>query len=121
MTALLADLDAPATEADPAPALVLDVHICDERRSYPVGFATEQQALDFIARKTAEAEAWRAETGAAPWAGGHAYSEIESSPIPEGWDRLYALLYPTCEHGLLEANCYGPDHWCRPDEIAQGW
>lgn len=115
MTTLLADI-APA-----APAFTLEVHICDERRSYLVGFATEQQALDFIARKNAEAEAWRVEAGAAPWAGGHAYSEIEPCPIPEGWDRLYAVLYPTCEHGLSAALCYGPEHYARPDEIAQGW
>lgn len=120
MTVLL-DSAAPTAEADATPALTLDVHICDERRSYLVSFATEQQALDFIARQAADAEAQRTETGAAPWAGGHAYSEIESSPIPEGWDRLYDLLYPKCEHGLSAALCYGPEHYCRPDEIAQGW
>jgi len=27
----------------------------------------------------------------------------------------------TCGHGLSADSCMGPDHWCRPDEIAQGW
>jgi hypothetical protein len=26
-----------------------------------------------------------------------------------------------CGHGLSADSCMGPDHWCRPDEIAQGW
>lgn len=109
---MTATLTAPAVTGAQAEApFRLEVHICDERRSYEVEFVTEDQVLDFIARKTQDAEAWRAETGAAFWQGGHAYHELEGDPIPEGWDRLYALLYPTCEHGLSADLCAGYGHY----------
>ncbi|SDP97800.1 hypothetical protein [Lentzea jiangxiensis] len=34
---------------------------------------------------------------------------------------LYPLEYALCPHNMSLANCYGPDHWCRPEEIAMGW
>jgi hypothetical protein len=87
------------------------VHVCDQRRNYTVEFTSEDQVMAFIERQREQTEAWRDETGAAPWAGGHAYYELEGCPIPEGWDRLYRFLHPTCEHGLSADLCAGPYHY----------
>lgn len=75
--------------------IVLDVHICDQRRSYVATFANEQQALDFIASRSST----------------HAFHEIATPADIRAWERLYALLYPTCEHGLSADLCGGPMHW----------
>lgn len=86
--------------------IALEIHICDQRRSYTARFATEAQALEFIQRKSST----------------HAFHPIESEPID--WDANAALfeeLYPTCEHGLSLSNCNGPQHyWFDDEEQARG-
>jgi hypothetical protein len=89
----------------------LDVHICDQRRGYVVGFFTEDQVMEFLARRNEQDESWREETGASWWSGGHAYCEVEGFPIPENWGRVWDFLYPLCEHGLSADLCAGPGHY----------
>lgn len=103
-------VDARAKDAGQVP-FKLEVGVCDQRRSYIVGFADEGQVMEFIARRKEQDEAWRESTGAAPWSGGHAYHELEEYPIPDGWDRLYDFLNPTCDHGLSAYNCAGYGHY----------
>lgn len=89
-------------EADPFttdPAILLEAHICDQRRSYLVGFASEAQALIWASAHMKT----------------HAIHELEERPIPSRYDALLDWLYPTCEHGLSADNCYGFDHY------AQDW
>lgn len=85
--------------------VTLEVHICDQRRSIKVGFATEDQAIGYVARKSSTC----------------AFYEVESSPIPRDWKRLEDLMYPTCDHGLSADLCYGPAHYATDEEIAKGW
>jgi hypothetical protein len=73
----------------------LEVHICEQRRSYYAEFTTEDQALEFIARKSRT----------------HAFYETENSEIKAEHKRLIELLYPTCIHGLSEWLCTGPMHF----------
>lgn len=80
--------------------IALEIHICDQRRSYIARFATERQALDF-------AQA-RHDT--------HVVREIETEPIPESATSLLDMLYPTCEHSLSLSNCYGPQHYYYDEE-----
>lgn len=82
------------TEAAP---IRLEAHICDQRRNYLVEFATEDQALKFIEEKKST----------------HAFHTFTNFPIDEKYTRLLDVMHPTCEHGLSEANCLGPDHYSR--------
>lgn len=61
-------------------------------------FESESAAISYVNRKQSTCE----------------IRECEDSPIPEGWDRLYDLIYPTCVHGLSAEWCYGPGHY-EPD------
>jgi hypothetical protein len=88
----------------------LEIHICDQRRSYLARFSTEDQALAF-------AQA-RSDT--------HAIHELEDQAVPLHWTRLLEWLYPTCEHGLSQSNCYGPQHYYFDEEeqargMRNGW
>jgi hypothetical protein len=83
----------------------LEAHICDQRRSYLVTFATEAQALDFIARRSST----------------HAIFELEDAPIDQAHVKLNDVLHPTCEHGLSASLCYGPSHYASDEEIARGY
>ncbi len=83
----------------------LEVHICDQRRSYVAAFANEASAVDFIARKGLTC----------------AFHEVASSPIPDDWNALYEILNPTCDHGLSAHLCYGPAHYASDAEIAMGY
>lgn len=90
--------------------IALEVSICDQRRGYIARFATEEQALAFIERKSTT----------------HAFHELESEIIPDRFTRLIQHLYPTCPHGLSEANCYGPQHYYYDEEeqargMRNGW
>lgn len=81
----------------------LEVHICDQRRSYLATFygsRAEDQAIAFIERKSAT----------------HAFHEVEAEPIFPTFGRLLERLYPTCEHGLSLSNCYGPQHYYFDEE-----
>lgn len=88
------------------------LHICSERRAYRVTFSTEAQAIAFLeARKST-----------------HAPEEIMGlhgealGSVPASWTDLLEWLYPTCEHGMSESSCYGPDHFMSADqEMAMGW
>ena len=81
--------------------IALEIHICDQRRSYVARFATEDQALAFVERKAST----------------HAPHEIESEPLDFATaPRLLAWLYPECEHGLSPSNCYGPQHYYYDEE-----
>lgn len=84
----------------------LEIHICDQRRSYLATFATQEQAVEFIARKSSN----------------HAFRELDGQPVPADWKALLEALHPTCEHGMSESSCYGPDHFMSAaQEQAMGW
>lgn len=96
-----------------APAIALEIAICDQRRSYRVTFTgpnAEDMALAFCeARKST-----------------HAPREIEDKLIDERYGRLIDWLYPRCPHGLSESNCYGPQHYYFDEEeqamgMRNGW
>jgi hypothetical protein len=84
---------------------ILGVHICDQRRSYLVEFAREQDAIEFIRRRESYC----------------AIYEPEECDIPRDFGRLLEVLYPTCPHGLSEDICYGPNHYATDAEIAMGY
>lgn len=87
--------------------IALEIHICDQRRSYVARFATEDQAIAFVEVRGST----------------HAVFEIEAEPFDgDAYSRLYDLLYPECEHGVRGA-CYGPQHYYMTDEERQyaGW
>lgn len=92
-------------------SVTLEIHICDQRRSYLATWEgaedeVEQRILDFLAERGIN----------------HAWHELEDRIIDFGTvdaprlSRLYALLYPTCEHGLDLSNCYGPQHYYYDEE-----
>jgi hypothetical protein len=76
-------------------AVTLEIHICDQHRSYLATFSTEEQALTYCKARTSN----------------HAFFTVEASPLANGWENLEAWLYPTCEHGLSESLCAGPGHY----------
>lgn len=84
--------------------IVLEVHICDQRRSYKATFANDDQAADFmqVRRSTHAIREWDDGT-------------VEFAAAP----RTYALLWPTCEHGMSEWLCSGPNHFGEPGD--PGW
>jgi hypothetical protein len=101
----------------------LDVHVCDQRRSYRVTFPAtpkgERMALDFMAaRRSTHAisevvlfdERWVC----APHGGDEFYRQDEPAadqPYLIDGDRfpaLYAALHPTCHHGLRADLCMDP-------------
>jgi hypothetical protein len=83
--------------------IALEIHICDQRRSYVARFSTEDQDLAFAQAREHT----------------HATYELEKEPVPQHWTRLLEYLYPTCLHGLSESNCYGPQHYYYDEE--DGW
>ena len=90
----------------------LQIHICDQRRSYKATFSTEAQALAFLAPRSTT----------------HAWEEIrhlhgqDAGSVPATWTKLLDFLYPTCEHGLSLDLCAGPDHYMSAaQEQAMGW
>jgi hypothetical protein len=93
MDRLYGDPTDPAAVSDNA--VTLEIHICDQRRSYLATFSTEAQALAFCKPKSAT----------------HAFFTVPGSPLANGWENLEAWLYPTCVHGLSDALCAGPDHY----------
>lgn len=94
------------------PTATLHVHLCAERRGYNVTFSTEDQALAFLTPKSKTHTWW--EIGAEDHTG--------TGSVPASWTRLQEFLYPTCEHGLSESNCYGPNHYMTAaQEQAMGW
>lgn len=115
----------------------LDVHVCDQRRSYLVTFEgarAEDMALAFMAtRRSTHAigediiteRVWVS----CPYGGDGGHYEYQALPMDDQphlidagrYPRLYAALYPTCEHGMSESGCYGPSHYVRDDELAMGW
>lgn len=87
-----------------APAIVLDIHICAQRRGYRATFEgpdAETMAIDFLeARKST-----------------HAFYDVESEPIDVNrYPLLAAYMDPECEHGLSLSNCYGPQHYYFDEE-----
>ena len=78
--------------------ITLHLHICNERRGYNViweGPNAEADALKYITD--------RGRT--------HAVWERESDPVGLEYGKLLDYLYPTCEHGLSEWLCEGPNHY----------
>jgi hypothetical protein len=81
--------------------ITLEVHICDQRRSYIARFSTEAQALDFVKSRNTT----------------HAFHEVEAEPLGYATcPMLLDWLYPQCEHGLSASNCYGPQHYYFDEE-----
>lgn len=115
--------------------IILEAHICDQRRSYRVAFEgpqAEDMALAFMSARSSthvisEWLIWNEHWVCAPHGGDEFYRQdvlAEDQPYAISGDkypRLWMTLYPTCEHGLSASNCYGPSHDCSPEEIAQGW
>lgn len=86
--------------------LFLQAHIVDQRRSYRVGFSAEQQAVKFVQARR----------------GTHSFEVEKPAEWPEGWDALAELLWPTCEHGMSLASCFGSQHFMSLDqEMAMDW
>lgn len=84
----------------------LEIHICDQRRSYLATFTTQEQAVAFMTSRSST----------------HAISEIQDQPVPDDWTDLLEALYPTCEHGMSLNLCEGPDHFMSAaQEQAMGW
>lgn len=100
------------TTTNPAPSadqIKLYVSVCAARFGYLVTFEgsnAEDMALAFVGAR------WST----------HAFDEIEDAPFSYAmYPRLAEKLYPLCGHGMSERLCYGPAHYCSPEEIAQGW
>jgi hypothetical protein len=89
--------------------VTLDVHICDQRRSYRVTFATERQAIEFVERKSQP-------TDAHPY-GNQAFFEVDECPLVPWFLALDAVLNPECEHGLAASLCSGPNHYGEPGDV----
>ena len=88
------------------PPITLEIHICDQRRSYLVTFEgpdAQRMAIEFVKTRSAT----------------HAIWELQDQPdrwIDHRHGELLELLYPTCPHGLSESNCYGPQHYYFDEE-----
>jgi hypothetical protein len=107
-----------------ATTIALNVHICDQRRSYVVRFdgpQAEAHAVAFITK--------RREAKGPNGYGNHSITELEEEPIDfaalygsnQATGPLYDLLYPTCPHGMSADLCYGPQHYYYDeDEQAAG-
>jgi hypothetical protein len=125
----IAPLVAALDELDPqheAPTgdvrLTLIGHVCSQRRSFVVAFEganAEQTAVAYINRRYAIKDP---ETG---W-GDLVFDEPDDEygepvSVPDAVHRaMHPRLYDLCQHGLSADTCYGPDHNCSPEEIAQG-
>lgn len=84
----------------------LESYICDQQRSYRVGFSTEEQAEKFISDRRHT----------------HVIREIETEPIPATWGKLLDALYPLCEHQMSLQFCHGPGHFMSDEqERAMDW
>lgn len=106
------------TVATVATPFKLEMVVCGYR-SYVVKFYRECDVIDFIRRYERKNEAQR---DAGQFGGGYAWFALEDSPVPDQWDALYHLLFPTCDHGLSEDLCWGPNHYPTADEErAMGW
>jgi hypothetical protein len=79
------------TTAEP---IVLDVHICAQRRSYLVTFHgpdASTHAARFIEPRRSYC----------------ALELVSGDPTAEFW----SIFDPQCEHGMSEQQCYGPGHY----------
>jgi hypothetical protein len=115
--------------------IVLEAHICDQRRSYKVSFEgpnAETMAINFMdARSSTHAiNEWLVYESVPrcdEWTGdflGMIDSLADDQPyLINGnvYPTLYERLHPTCEHGLSADLCYGPAHYASDYEISQGW
>lgn len=72
--------------------IALRATVCDRNQSYVVRFATDAQAVEYIARKGST----------------HAFSELEEEPVPEDAAGTLEALYPSCHHGLSLWLCADP-------------
>jgi hypothetical protein len=90
--------------AAPEATITLEIHICDQRRSYRVVFTgpdAQAHALAFLDTRSST----------------HAFHELESAPIDASrFPLLYDYLNPLCEHGMSLSNCYGPQHFYFDEE-----
>lgn len=117
--------------------ITLEAHRCDTGVTYNVTFLgtdaeAEAQAVAYIkARGMTHAihelvlfeERWVNEAH-----GGDDFyrQDVPTADQPYAIDAdrfpaLYDVLNPVCEHGASRWLCYGPAHYARPEEIAQGW
>lgn len=107
-----------ATGAPVAEPFTLVVSVCGSH-SYRATFHRECDVIDFIQRRMAVNESLAA---AGTYSGGYSWSPVEDCPLPESWEALDRLLFPTCEHGLSADLCWGPNHYPTADEErAMGW
>lgn len=82
--------------------LVLDVHICDQRRSYRATFCRDEDAAAFIAARGAT----------------HAFTILNDEDDDlDAFPATLDVLFPSCEHGLSAWLCAGPGHYPMDHEI----
>lgn len=93
-----------ANTAAHAPTVVLDIHVCAQRRTFRVTFEgpnAEAMAIAFCTVREST----------------HAVWEVDTAPIDYSlFPLLSDYLHPTCEHGLSASNCYGPQHYYFDEE-----
>lgn len=94
-----------------AQRIVLEVHICSQRRSYKTVFTGTDAEIDANAASFWEAR----KTYCAMWD----WSENQPTVDPDRHPITFDLLYPTCEHGLSGLLCSGPNHYAEPG--TPGW
>jgi hypothetical protein len=109
--------------------IALEVHICDQRRSYTARFANGDQAVEFIQQRLPSSPTYALDLAAYPY-GNHAFYELEDDPVippvgPVNQDvlRLLDVLYPTCHHGMSADLCLdpiGPNHWGTAEQERMG-
>jgi hypothetical protein len=115
--------------------IVLEAHICDQRRSYKVTFegpTAESMAIAFMDARSSthsisEWVVYESVPRCDEWTG--EFLGMVDIPAPDQpylingnvYPTLHERLHPTCEHGLSADLCYGPSHWASDAEIAQGF
>lgn len=81
--------------------LVLEVHICDQRRSYTVTWEGTDEEIDTRATE------WLRARGMT-----HSFHDVEGFPINyTRFPKFTEWKYPQCYHGLSADLCYGPGHY----------
>jgi hypothetical protein len=111
----MSETETPDLGSTATTGIALEAHHCANRHTYLVRF------------EGPDAEAW-----AIAWATARRSTHVISLPLdPEtdlpaefddkAFPALWDYLHPLCEHRMSADLCYGPAHYCSPEEIAAGW
>lgn len=103
--------DVPHADADP---LTIEVHVCDERRSFIVSFDGPAAHAEATALRYMDHLNEQAKHAGYTW-GNYAFHLDESNPpSPEQFPKLYDRLFPLCGHGMSLDLCEDPiNHYGR--------